>query len=140
MRSEQNWKMDTVISIITGSRISRVRVDEIEAVEQDGRKLHVVTSTDDYACYATIDNLREPLLGVGCFYQPMRKLIINLDKVTDIRENEIHFISGASLIMGRNKAAEMKKRFKEYLMGYPSTVIGTAICCVSDSDNGSDII
>lgn len=134
MGGQQNWKTDPVISIITGSRISRVRVDEIEAVEQDGRKLHIMTGEEDFACYASIDSLCEALLNTGCFYQPMKKLLINFDKVTDVIDNEIRFVSGASLIMGRNKVSELKKEFKEYLLGYPNTVIGAGICCVADTD------
>ena len=36
------------ISVISSSSCAKIRIDDIEIIEQDGRKLHVITAGRDY--------------------------------------------------------------------------------------------
>ncbi len=109
---------DTIINIITGSRITRVRVSDIEVVEQEGRKLHIMTANEDYPCYAHIDSIKDQLLEEIGFFQPMKKIIINFSRIKEIADGEIIFMSGSSLCMGRNAFTDTRRAFKEYIMSY----------------------
>ena len=119
MNTNERNLSETMINIITGSRITRVKLSDIEVVEQEGRKLHIMTAKEDYPCYASIESVKDQLLLEENFYQPMKKLIINFSKIKEIVDGEIIFASGSSLCMGRNTFIETRKAFKDYIRSYP---------------------
>ena len=49
------------ISVISASNCAKIRIDDIEVIEQDGRKLHVVTSGKDYSFYGGLNTIAESL-------------------------------------------------------------------------------
>ena len=106
------------ISVISASNCAKIRIDDIELIEQDGRKLHVVTSDKDYSFYGGLNTIAESLAD-RAFYRPIKKLIINLDHIRDISGYCVNFSSGQSIAMGRNALAATKKAYKRYLLRYP---------------------
>ena len=106
------------ISVISASNCAKIRIDDIELIEQDGRKLHVVTSDKDYSFYGGLNTIAESLAD-RAFYRPIKKLIINLDHIRDISGYCINFSSGQSIAMGKNALAATKKAYKRYLLRYP---------------------
>lgn len=110
------------ISVISASNCAKIRIDEIEVIEQDGRKLHVVTSGKDYSFYGGLNTIAESLADRS-FFRPIKKMIINMDHVRDISGYYVNFNSGQSIAMGRNALAETKKAYKRYLMKYPPYTI-----------------
>lgn len=117
-RKQHSGYMPDVLSIVSGSRAVRVVVDDIEVVEQAGRVLHIITPDDDYTCFESIESIASLLEARG-FYRSMKKVMINLDKVMEMSGNEITFMSGTTIVMGRNNFLASKKAFKEYMMQYP---------------------
>jgi hypothetical protein len=110
------------ISVISGKSCAKIKIDDIEVVEQNGRKLHVTTPGNDYEFYGTLNTIAEALCE-RAFYRPMKTMIINLDQVCDISGHTINFYSGQTLTIGKNALSNMKKAFKKYLLRYPPYTI-----------------
>lgn len=110
------------ISVISGKKCAKIKIDDIELVEQNGRKLRVITPARDYEFYGTLNALAT-VLCERAFYRPMKTMIINLDQVSDISGYTINFYSGQTLTIGKNALANMKKAFKKYLLRYPPYTI-----------------
>ena len=106
------------ISVISSSSCAKIRIDEIEIIEQEGRKVHVITAARDYSFYGGLDAIAESLVE-RAFYRPIKRLIINLDHVSDITKNSINFMSGQSVSLGKNAVQSTRRAFKKYLLRYP---------------------
>lgn len=106
------------ISVISASQCARVRIDDIEAVEQEGRKLHIITASREYSFY---ENMREiiMILAGRPFYRPIKGLLINFDHVRDVSGNTITFHSGQIVTMGKNSITRTRAAYKRYLLSYP---------------------
>ena len=110
--------MPEYISVISASRCGRIRIDDIEVIEQEGRKLHVITPDRDYSFYARMADIIPTLVG-RAFYRPIKGLIINFDHVKDISGASITFYSGQSVTLGKNSITKARSAFKRYLLSYP---------------------
>lgn len=110
--------MPEFISVISGSQCARIRIDDIEVIEQEGRKLHVITPYREYSFYESLKELIPTLAG-RAFYRPIRGLIINFDHVKEISGNMISFHSGQCVTMGKNSITRTRSAYKKYLLRYP---------------------
>lgn len=110
------------ISVISANRCAKIRIEDIELIEQDGRKIHVMTPDREYDFYGEFDTIAEAL-AERAFYRPIKKTIINLDHIKDISGFYINFNSGQSIAMGRNALANTKRAYKRYLLRYPPYTI-----------------
>lgn len=113
-----NGGMPEYISVISSSQCGRIRIDDIEVIEQEGRKLHIITAEKDYSFYERLSELIPTLIG-RAFYRPIKGLIINFDHVKDITGNSIAFRSGQSVTLGKNTITKTRTAYKKYLMSYP---------------------
>ena len=129
------------ISVISGAKCAKIRIDEIEMIEQEGRKLHVITPGKDYDFYGSLNTIAEALCE-RAFYRPMKTMIINLDQISDISGYNINFHSGQTVVVGKNALANMKKAFKRYLLRYPPYTLwepaSVAGACVSESEDEAE--
>lgn len=107
-----------VISIINSRLCAKIPVKQIEAVEQEASKLHIITSDHEYEVYESIETIA-PILLENDFYRVMKKVIINFDLVREISNQMVKFYSGSSYRIGRNNYYELKRAFKEYLRRFP---------------------
>lgn len=110
--------MPEFISVISGSMCARIRIDDIEVIEQEGRKLHVITAEREYCFYESISEIIMTLAD-RAFYRPIRGLIINFDHVTEISGNTVSFQSGQCVTMGKNSISKTRAAYKKYLLKYP---------------------
>ena len=106
------------ISVISASQCARIRIDDIEVIEQEGRRLHVITAAREYCFYENIKELIMTLSG-RAFFRPVRGLIINFDHVREISGNSISFHSGQCVTMGKNSITRTRSAYKKYLLRYP---------------------
>ena len=113
-----NGGMPEYISVISSSQCGRIRIDDIEVIEQEGRKLHIITAEKDYSFYERLSELIPTLIG-RAFYRPIKGLIINFDHVKDITGNTICFHSGQCVTMGKNSITRTRSAYKKYLLRYP---------------------
>ncbi len=110
------------ISVISASRCAKIRIDDIEVIEQEGRRVHVITAARDYSFYGNIDTIAGSL-AERAFYRPIKRLIINLDHVSDISSYSVNFNSGQSVALGKNALLSTKRAYKRYLLRYPPYTI-----------------
>ena len=106
------------ISIISPNNYARVKIEDIETVEQDGRKIYLNTTDKKYMFYGTINTLAEHL-AERAFFRPLKSIIINLDHVREINGYSVIFSSGSTVVLGKNAMQETKRAFKRYLKRYP---------------------
>lgn len=110
--------MPEYISVISSSQCARIRIDDIEVIEQEGRKLHVITPDREYSFYESMKEII-PVLACRAFYRPIRGLIINFDHVKEITGNMVSFHSGQCVTMGKNSITRTRTAYKKYLLRYP---------------------
>ena len=106
------------ISVISSNHCARIRISDIEIIEQEGRRLHVVTPERDYSFYGSLNSIVTSLVD-RAFYRTLQSMVINFDHVKDITGGSVNFVSGQSIILGRNAINKTKRAFKKYLMKYP---------------------
>lgn len=114
----RNRNLPEYISLISGSQCARIKINDIECIEQDGRKLHIITAEKDYTLYENMTTIIKSL-AERAFFRPMKGLIINFDHVKDISGSFVNFYSGQSVTLGKNSASRTRQAFKKYLMRYP---------------------
>lgn len=106
------------IVIVSGNTFARIKFSDIEMIEQIGRKIKVCTENDEYIFYDRINDMASALLG-STFYRAMKSLIVNFDKMVNIKDGVLIFESGRKFAIGRNNYLILKRSFKNYLMKYP---------------------
>lgn len=106
------------ISIVSASRCAKIKIDDIEIIEQEGRKIHIVTAERDYAYYERMNSVALMLVGRS-FYRVMKGLIINFDQVREVKGYYVSFYSGQIVTMGKNSMSKTKQAYKRYLLKYP---------------------
>ena len=106
------------ISVISASECARIKISDIEIIEQDGRRIHVVTAERDYSFYGSLNSIAVSLAD-RAFYRILKSMIVNFDHVKDITGISINFNSGQSVTVGRNTIIKTRKAYKRYLMKYP---------------------
>lgn len=126
------------ISIINNTQVAKIPVEDIEVVEQAGRKLHVYTANKEYICYEQINNLAEALVERG-FYRVMKSMIVNFDQIVEIKDGDVTFRSGKQIWIGRNNYYSLKKAFKNYVMKYPPFAFWEPKSILAEKDDYKDI-
>ena len=106
------------ISVISSNKCAKIKIEDIEVIEQEGRKVHVITAAKDYSFYGCLNTLANSL-AERAFYRPIKGLIINFDHMKDISGSTITFNSGQCVSMGKNSISKTRSAFKKYLMNYP---------------------
>ena len=110
------------ISVISANKCAKIRIDDIEVIEQEGRKVHVITAAKDFSFYGGLNTIANSL-AERAFYRPIKRLIINLDHISDISNYSINFTSGQSVALGKNALLSTKRAYKKYLLRYPPYTI-----------------
>jgi len=106
------------LSIVSSKTVAKIRIDDIEVIEQETRKLHIITADEDYQVFTSIDAV-VPYLEGRAFYRAMKTLVINLKQVRNISGFYVTFQSGQSVTMGRNNIVKARDAFRLYLLSYP---------------------
>ena len=110
------------ISVISANKCAKIKIDDIEVIEQEGRKVHVITAAKDFSFYGGLNTIAGSL-AERAFYRPIKRLIINLDHVSDINSYSVNFNSGQSVALGKNALLSTKRAYKRYLLRYPPYTI-----------------
>ena len=117
-QKKRRYALPEYISVISANSCAKIRIDDIEILEQDGRKIHVITAAKDFTFYGTLNTLAESL-AERAFFRPIKRMIINLDHVSSITSYSVNFNSGQSVSMGKNALLSTKRAYKRYLLRYP---------------------
>ena len=105
--------MSKYIPVITREYSRKVDVDDIIYLEQRQRRLAIVTADETYVCYEKIENVEKQL--DNRFYHTLKKLVVNLEKVSLARDQSITFQNGAVLMLGRESYIRTKQMYIAYL-------------------------
>ena len=120
------------ISVISANNCAKIRIDDIEVLEQEGRKVHVITAAKDYTFYGGLSTIAESL-AERAFYRPIKSIIINLDHVSSINSYAVNFSSGQSITLGKNALLSTKRAYKRYLLRYPPYTVWEPLAMVGAS-------
>ena len=118
------------ISVISASNCAKIRIDDIEVLEQEGRKVHVITAAKDYTFYGSLNTIAESL-AERAFYRPIKRMIVNLDHVSSITGYSVYFNSGQTVSLGKNAMLSLKRAYKRYLLRYPPYTIWEPLLMVN---------
>lgn len=105
--------MTKYIPVITREYSRKIPVDDIIYLEQRQRKLAVITEEGTFCSYQRIENV-EKLLDDG-FYHTLKKLVVNLDKIIEAKDQTITFQDGTELMLGRESYIRTKQIYAAYL-------------------------
>lgn len=96
------------IFIKSDGKLVRLNNDDILYIESMGDYVKFVTGDKKYVTHNTIKNLEERV-NKQCFIKVHRSYIINIDKIDDIRENDL-FIKGNEIPISKAHRGEVMKR------------------------------
>ncbi|MEO8582329.1 MAG: LytTR family DNA-binding domain-containing protein [Flavitalea sp.] len=109
-KTEKSLVGNTVnhLFIKSDGKLIRLNNDDILFIESLGDYVRFVTSNKKYVTHNTIKNL-EDKVNKECFMKVHRSYIINLQKIDDIRENDL-FINGIEIPISKSLRADVMKR------------------------------
>lgn len=99
--------MERYIPVITKHYSCRVDIDDIIYIQQQQKKLAIVTDDEIYSYYEKIENVLDYL--DKRFFRVMKKLVVNLDKISMVKNSRFILRMGRTYIWakiitsGRNK-------------------------------------
>ena len=96
------------IFIKCDGKLVRLNNDDILYIESMGDYVKFVTSDKKYITHNTIKNLEEKV-NRQCFIKVHRSYIININKIDDIRENDL-YIKGNEIPVSKAHKADVLKR------------------------------
>lgn len=111
-------RLPEFISVISASKCARIRIEDIEVIEQEGRKLHIITADREYCFYENMKEIIMCLYG-RAFYRPVKGLIINFEHIKEIAGSDVILHSGNMVTMGKNSITRTRSAYKKYLLRFP---------------------
>jgi DNA-binding LytR/AlgR family response regulator len=96
------------IFIKTDGKLVRLNNEDILFIESMGDYVKFVTRDKKYITHNSMSNLEEKV-NKNCFMRVHRSYIINMQKIDDIRENDLH-INGVEIPISKNLKAEVLKK------------------------------
>ena len=105
--------MSRYIPVITKEYSRKISVDDIIYLEQRQRKLAIVTDDETDVCYERIENIEKQLDDK--FYHTLKKLVVNLEKVSVMRDQTVIFQNGSILMLARESYIRTKQIYTAYL-------------------------
>ena len=105
--------LDEYMPIITGKYSVKLKIDEIVSIEQQLRKVVITTNEKCYSYYGKISNI-DKYLDLR-FYHCLSRLIINFDKVKEMRAQVIYFENGGFYYIGKNNYIKTRQTYSAYL-------------------------
>lgn len=107
--------MERYIPVITKHYSCRVDLDDIIYIQQQQKKLAIVTDDEIYSYYEKIENVLDYL--DKRFFRVMKKLVVNLDKISMVKEQQVHFKNGSDIYLGKDNYVRTKQKYTAYIRG-----------------------
>ncbi len=101
------------IPVITRGYSRKIPLEDVIYIEQVNRKLVVATEVGTFASYERLENF-EALLDWR-FYHALKKLIVNIEKITIAQNQVITFVNGDERVLGRENFIRTKQQYNAYL-------------------------
>lgn len=100
------------ILIKTRQYVERIPVEEIMAIERDGRRLTVICEDGEHTFSGNMEEI-VPFLGES-FYRCHSGCYVNLEKIRRLKDQFIVFFNGYSLYLGRTNFIKAKAGYYDY--------------------------
>lgn len=107
--------MERYIPVITKHYSCKIKTDDIVYIQQQQKKLVIVTDDETYSYYEKIENVLECLDGK--FFRIMKKLVVNLDKISMVKEQQVRFLNGEDIYLGKDNYVKTKQKYTAHLRG-----------------------
>jgi len=108
--------MDKYIPFINRQLCCKIPLGEIMYIEQQGRKIMIVTDKTVYRKYGKISDYKECF--DSRFFYCLQSVVINFANVLSMREQAIKFVNGEEIYIGRQNFVRTKQTFAVYLKEY----------------------
>lgn len=90
-----------------------IRTAEILYIETLNRRSWIHTLKNEFCTYQTVKALYQEL-QVGCFYQPHRAFIVNMNYISGWNQTEIQMRNGRKLPLSNKRRAEFRRTYKSF--------------------------
>ena len=105
--------MEKFVPVITKQYSRKVNIKDIVYIQQQQRRLAIVTDDEILLCYERIENIIDNL--DDRFYRVMKKLMVNMDKVLMAKDQHLTFENGMSIYLGKENFVKAKQKFARHL-------------------------
>ena len=112
---ERGSLMETYIPVITKASCRKIRLSEVLYIEQQQRRLAIVTEDRTFLCYEKIDNIEKFL--DDRFFHPLKKLFVNIEKIITVENQCITFENNVIIRIRRSSFIKTKQVYCTYLKG-----------------------
>lgn len=116
----QQRKLAPLIVINEGER-SVVQAKDVLYLEGAGKYCTVRTTRKTYSSSKTLAQVHE-LLPQHCFYRSHKSYVVNLYSIQSLENGAIILTNGEAVQIGRNKLAEFKRIYKQFVKEYYLTI------------------
>ena len=116
----QERKLAPLIVINEGER-SVVQAKDVLYLEGAGKYCTVRTNKETYSSSKTLSQVHE-LLPQYCFYRSHKSYVVNLYSIQSMENGAIILTNGEAVQIGRNKVAEFKRVYKQFVKEYYLTI------------------
>ena len=118
-KSEKN-----IIVIKTKTGLTKIALTQLEYCEVVNRKLILhLANKEDLECSIRINELEEKLQGFGIFLRPHRSFLVNMDYIQTLTTHSIIMENGAKIPVPREKYAQVKQTYMEYVFQAKDSVV-----------------
>jgi len=107
--------MEKYIPVITKKYSCKVGIEDIVYIQQQQKKLAIVTDDETYSYYEKMENVLDYL--DRRFFRIMKRLVVNMDKILMVKEQQIHFQNGDDIYLGKDNYVKAKQKYTAYLRG-----------------------
>lgn len=110
-------KLLAPIIVISESEQKIISAKDILYLEGDGKYCIIRTNTDTYSSSKTLAQVHS-LLPQHCFYRSHKSYVVNLYSISSFEKGTATLVNGEAVNIGRNKIAEFKQVYKQFIKDY----------------------
>lgn len=111
--------MEKFLPLINRENCCKIWLKDIIYLENESRMVHIVTTKGCYHEYAKLSDLLQYFSGEPCFFSAMKRLIVNFDHVSSMKNQVICFSDGTEYPLGRVNYLKTKQTFVNYMLNSP---------------------
>lgn len=108
--------MEKFLPLINRENCCKIWLKDIIYLENESRMVHIVTTKGCYHEYAKLSDLLQYFSGEPCFFSAMKRLIVNFDHVSSMKNQVICFSDGTEYPLGRVNYLKTKQTFVNYML------------------------
>ncbi len=114
IKDKENIKgKDKYLPFVNREQCSKIPLSEILRIEQSSRIVIIVTEGATLRKYGKLQDIEEYL--DERFYHCLKKMIINFQQVSSMKDQTIYFKNGDKIYLGRQNFVRTKQSFAIYI-------------------------